>query len=248
MTAMIELRGVTAGYGRVTALRDIDLALLPGSVAALLGPNGAGKTTLLRTLAGLVRPAAGSVHVCGEDVTRAPVHARVRKGLCLIPEGRGIFPSLTVRENLRLQVPSWAEGGEEDAIQRALDAFPALAPRLGDRAGRLSGGQQQMVALSRCFVSRPSVVVLDEVSMGLAPRVIDEIFAALRRLADEGTALLVVEQYVTRALAISDAVHLINRGRLTFSGRPEEVDEEQVVAGYLGTDIGSAPGSSMEET
>jgi branched-chain amino acid transport system ATP-binding protein len=246
MSAAIEMRGVTAGYGRVTALRDVDLTLEVGSVAALLGPNGAGKTTLLRTLAGLVRPSAGTVHVHGEAVTRRAVHSRVRSGLCLIPEGRGIFPSLTVRDNLRLQASSRAD--EEDGIERALDAFPALRGRLATRAGSLSGGQQQMVALSRCFVSRPSVVALDEVSMGLAPRVIDEIFAALRRLADEGVALLIVEQYVTRALAMSDTVHLINRGRLTFSGRPDEVDEERVVAGYLGTDTRSVSGSSMEET
>jgi branched-chain amino acid transport system ATP-binding protein len=223
---------VTAGYGRVTVLRDIGLTVASGSVAALLGPNGAGKTTLLRTLAGLVLPTAGSVRVAGEDVTSSRPHQRARRGLCLIPEGRGVFPNLTVRENLALQVPKWAKDRSPDP---AIAAFPELGARLGDRAGSLSGGQQQMLALSRCFLARPAVVLLDEVSMGLAPRIIDEIFAALRDLADGGVAILLVEQYVARALELADTVHLMHRGSLSFSGSSAQIDEEAVVRGYLGT-------------
>jgi len=229
---VLEARGVTSGYGAVTAVRDVELSLAPGSVAALLGANGAGKTTLLRTLAGSVRPSAGSVAIDGADVTTRAPHERARLGLCLIPEGRGVFGRLTVAENLLLQQPSWDRDG--DRAERAFDAFPALRDRRGTLAGRLSGGQQQMLALARCFVTRPRVALLDEVSMGLSPRVVDEIFAALKRLASEGVALLLVEQYVTRALALADTVHLVSRGRLTFSGPSAQVDEQQLVAGYLG--------------
>ncbi|MCW3065446.1 MAG: transporter related [Solirubrobacterales bacterium] len=231
MSALLEVRGLVAGYGRVAVLRGIDLDVERGSVAALLGPNGAGKTTLLRTLAGLVRPTAGTVRLGGVDVTARRPHERVRGGLCLIPEGHGVFPSLSVRENLRLQVPPWVR---DTSVDEAIAAFPALGTALGRRAGSLSGGQQQMLALARCFLSRPKLALLDEVSMGLAPRAIDEIFAGLRRLAEAGVALLLVEQYVARALELADTVHLIGRGGLTFSGSPTEVDEDAVVRGYLG--------------
>jgi branched-chain amino acid transport system ATP-binding protein len=154
--------------------------------------------------------------------------------LCLVPEGRGVFPRLTVRENLRLQTPPWRRGVD---VEVALDAFPVLRDRLGQRAGRMSGGEQQMLALARCFLAEPTVLLLDEVSMGLAPRIVDEIYASLRTLAQAGTTLIVVEQYVNRALAMSDTVHLLNRGRITFSGSPEALDEHAVLEGYLGADI-----------
>jgi len=202
-----------------------------GTVAALLGPNGAGKTTLLRAAAGLLRPSAGTVLVGGADVTRLRPHRRARAGLCLIPEGRGIFPALSVRENLLLQIPKWNRSARLDD---ALELFPVLGQRLGETAGRLSGGQQQMLALSRCVLAQPSLILLDEVSMGLAPIVIEQIFASLQQLAERGIALLIVEQYVNRALAMADSVHLLNRGRLTYSGPPSGLDEDAVVSGYLG--------------
>jgi branched-chain amino acid transport system ATP-binding protein len=228
----LELRGVTAGYGRTTVLRDVDLTVRRGTIAALLGPNGAGKTTLLRAATGILRPKNGTVRVAGADLTRAAPRDRLRAGLCLIPEGRGVFPNLTVSENLKLQRPPWAAEASLDGV---LQAFPTLSVRLGERAGRLSGGQQQMVALARCLLASPSVVLLDEVSMGLAPRVIDDMFAAMRMLAANGTTLLIVEQYVARALELADVVHLLDRGRLTFSGRPDELDQDTVLRGYLGT-------------
>jgi branched-chain amino acid transport system ATP-binding protein len=230
----LELRGVSASYGRTRALWDVDLTVAPGTISALLGPNGAGKTTLLNVAAGLLRPTAGSVLVGGKDVTTTSPSRRAAHGICLIPEGRGVFPRLTVRENLRLLTPPGRDAAPVDA---ALDAFPALRDRLGQRAGSMSGGQQQMLALARCWLARPSVVLLDEVSMGLAPRVVDEIFASLQTLARTGVTLVLVEQFVTRALAMADTVHLLNRGRVTYSGSPSDLDEQAVLQGYLGADI-----------
>jgi branched-chain amino acid transport system ATP-binding protein len=237
MSSVLALSGVTAGYGRTTVLRDIDLAVEPGTIAALLGPNGAGKTTLLKIAAGVMRPSAGTISVLGDDVTKASPAKRARKGVCLIPEGRGVFPRLTVRENLLLHTPPWQKGASTDQV---LEAFPILRDKLGDRAGSMSGGQQQMLALARAYLSNPKVVLLDEVSMGLAPKVVDEIFETLQQLASTGVTLLLVEQFVTRALAMSDTVHLLNRGRLAFSGPPGELDEDEVLKGYLGADLASA--------
>jgi branched-chain amino acid transport system ATP-binding protein len=227
----LEVRDVTAGYAETTVLRGVTIEVREGAIAALLGPNGAGKTTLLRIAAGLMRPTAGAILVGGEDCTRRAPHARAREGLCLIPEGRGVFPHLTVRENLLLQVPP---GRDKAGVERGIDAFPVLGDRLGQRAATLSGGQQQMLALARCFVARPKLVLLDEVSMGLAPKIVEEIFEALAKLAAQGVSLLLVEQYVTKALEISDAVYLLNRGEITFSGSPSDLDEDAVMRGYLG--------------
>jgi branched-chain amino acid transport system ATP-binding protein len=235
----LALEGITAGYGRTTVLRDVTVTVPAGSVVALIGPNGAGKTTLLRTAGGLLRPTAGRVAGAGEDLTRLRPHQRARAGVCLIPEGRGVFPGLSVRENLLMQLPPWSKASGFDA---AIDAFPVLGERLDQRAGTMSGGQQQMLALARCFLTDPSVVMLDEVSMGLAPRVIDEIFAALQKLADSGVALLLVEQYVTRALAMADQVYLLDRGRIVFSGAANEVDADEVVRRYLHVDPAGANG------
>jgi branched-chain amino acid transport system ATP-binding protein len=236
---VLRLAGVEAGYGKATVLRDVTLDVPPGTVVALLGPNGGGKTTLLRTAAGLITPSAGLVSIDGADQTRSAPSQRARRGLCLIPEGRGIFRSLTVRENIRLQVPPWVRGeAAEDAVERTVATFPVLGKRLGQTAGTLSGGQQQMLALSRAFVSRPRVVLLDEVSMGLAPLVIDEIFAALRLLADQGIALVLVEQYVHRAMAMADHVVLLVRGQVSWSGPAKGIDEERITREYLGTEVG----------
>jgi branched-chain amino acid transport system ATP-binding protein len=232
--AALALESVTAGYGRTTVLRDVNLTVTSGSVVALMGPNGAGKTTLLRAAAGLLRPSEGAISIGGADNTRQPPHRRARAGLCLIPEGRGVFPNLTVRENLLLQVPPWSK---DRSIEPALEAFPILRERLGQLAGTMSGGQQQMLAVSRCFLANPDVVLLDEVSMGLAPRIIDEIFAALRQLATSGVALLIVEQYVSRALAMADHVYLLTRGSVSFSGSPKDLDEDELMRRYVGADM-----------
>jgi branched-chain amino acid transport system ATP-binding protein len=228
---VLALQHVSAGYGRTTVLRDVDLAVPAEKIVALLGPNGAGKTTLLRAASGLLSVSAGRVRLSGSDVTRQPPNRRASGGLCLVPEGRGIFPNLSVRENLLLQVPPKRK---DVGYEPALEAFPILSERLAQRAGSMSGGQQQMLALSRCFLSDPSVVLLDEVSMGLAPRIIDEIFEALVKLSQNGVALLLVEQYVNRALRIADRVYLLGRGRITFSGPPNELDEAELIRRYVG--------------
>jgi len=229
--ALLELRGVTAGYGRTTVLREIDITVAAGSVVALLGPNGAGKTTLLRVASGLLSPTGGEVRLLGDDVTRRRAYQRARGGLCLVPEGRGIFPNLSVRENLTLQIPPWLRKAGYDT---ALEAFPILKERLSQTAGSLSGGQQQMLALSRCFLADPKVVLLDEVSMGLAPRVIDQIFDALAKLVSSGVSMLLVEQYVTRALHLADHVYLLGRGQVNFSGTPSQLDEAELLRLYIG--------------
>lgn len=228
---VFELRDVTAGYSGTTVLRNLSMTVPAGSVTALLGPNGAGKTTLIRVGAGRLRPSSGQVFIDGTDVTQRAAHRRNRAGLCLVPEGRGVFPSLSVRENLILQV---SRADPAYGVDRALDAFPRLKPKLRQLAGTLSGGEQQMVALARCFLRQPRVVLLDEVSMGLAPLVIDEIFTSLRTLADEGVALVIVEQYVDRALELADSVHVLRRGSTVFQGAPSAIDRDELVERYLG--------------
>jgi branched-chain amino acid transport system ATP-binding protein len=228
---MLELCGVDAHYGAAQVLRGVDISVPASSVVALLGPNGAGKTTLLRVASGLLKPTHGQLRVDGQDMTGAAPHRLVDKGLCLVPEGRGIFGSVSVRENLVL---CSRRGAEKEAVERAVDAFPRLGERLNQVARTMSGGEQQMLALSRAYIQRPRFVLLDEVSMGLAPKIVDEIFEFLRRLAQEGTALLLVEQYVTRALAAADYVYLLNRGQVGFAGEPSQLDADALAEHYVG--------------
>ena len=228
---MLELRDVCAGYGTGKVLQHVDLVVPDGAVVALLGPNGAGKTTLLRVASGLLRPSSGHVVFDGVDVTEATPFQLARSGLCHVPEGRGVFPTLSVADNLRLQASPEVD---RRAVQLAAAVFPRLEERRGQLAGTLSGGEQQMLALARAYVSDPTTVLLDEISMGLAPKVVDEIFGYLRRLAAEGLSLLVVEQYVARALELADYVYILNRGRICFAGEPAEVGDETVLESYLG--------------
>jgi branched-chain amino acid transport system ATP-binding protein len=232
---MLELDNITAGYAGTTVLRGVDLVVPDASVVALLGPNGAGKTTLLRVASGLLHPSAGTLVLDGEDVTGRTPHELVARQICLVPEGRGVFPSLTVRDNLIVQSP---KGEEAESIERAVYAFPRLGKRMKQLAGTLSGGEQQMLALARTYVQHPRVVLLDEVSMGLAPKIVDEIFDFLSVLRSQGSSLLLVEQYVTRALAVSDYVYLLSRGTIAFAGEPTELDDSDVFASYVGVDVG----------
>jgi len=232
----LELDRVTAAYGDTIALRDVDLTVPTGSVVALLGPNGAGKTTLLSVASGLLRPRSGRVLLDDEDQTDTPPDGRVERGLCHITEGRSVFPGLTVADNLRMFAPPQRA---KKAVERAVDAFPRLGERLGQLAGTMSGGEQQMLALSRAYAQQAPLIMLDEVSMGLAPIIVDEIFEFLGRVAREGASLLLVEQYVTRALALADYVYLLNRGQVAYRGEPSELADEDVFARYLGTDVGA---------
>jgi branched-chain amino acid transport system ATP-binding protein len=243
---ILELKNVNAGYGKTTVLRDVSFAVPTGAIVALLGPNGAGKTTLLRTASGLLKVSSGTVLVSGTDVTAMSPNRRTKTGLCLIPEGRGIFRTLTVRDNLRIQVPTWVK--DPLAMERAVEAFPILGRRMSQTAGSMSGGEQQMLALARSYIANPSVVLLDEVSMGLAPLIVNEIFESLQRLAATGVALLLVEQYVNRALEMADRVVLLDRGQVAFDGVPSELEQDTVLQGYLATESSGAEALAGEET
>lgn len=227
----LALQGVDAGYGSVRVLREVDLHVPSGAVVALLGANGAGKTTLLRVAAGLLRPTAGEVLVDGEPAGSVGADRRSRAGLCLLPEGRGIFTDLTVRENLRMFAGPARLG---EALEIATEAFPRLGERLHQRAGTLSGGEQQMLAVCRALVTDPGLVMADELSVGLAPVVIDRIFDAVGGLRERGCSLLIVEQYVDRILEIADYVYLLHKGSVVFVGEPAQLADRDVFEEYLG--------------
>jgi len=227
----LTVDGVTSGYGHTVILRNVSLEVPAGNVVALLGPNGAGKTTLLRTISGLLIPTAGSVSMDEVDITRMPTHQRARRGLCHIPEGRAIYRSLTVRENLAMQT---SKSREAAAIELAADAFPILGKRLDQRAGTMSGGQQQMLAMARAYVADPRLILVDEASLGLAPIVVDAIFDFLARITAAGCSLLIVDQFVARALAMASHAYVLNRGEIAFSGSPSELEDGDVFRQYLG--------------
>lgn len=242
-TPTLQVTGLSAGYGKLTVLRDANVTVEPGSVVALLGPNGAGKSTLLAAIGGVLTPTSGSVRLGETDITAHRPATRAAAGICLIPEGRGIFPGLSVRENLLLAV----DGSLSDQYALALDTFPEIGRRMDAKAGSLSGGQQQMVALARAFLPRSSVIILDEVSMGLAPLVIDQIFDALDVLRESGKSILLVEQYVGRALGSADVVHLIDRGRVSGPIDPSSLNEDELMSRYLGIEIATELKESTAE-
>jgi len=228
---MLELKSLTGGYGNVTILRDVSITVPDSSVVALIGPNGAGKTTTLKMASGVLRPDAGSVVLDGTDVTKIGSAARSKAGMCHLIEGRGVFPSLTVRENMVLFSP---KGAEADAFEKAASTFPILGRRRDQVAGTLSGGEQQMLALARAYVSNPRLVLVDEASLGLAPLVVDTIFEFLDQLRKEGISLLIVEQYVSRVLAVANSVYVLHKGEVVFSGAPSELNEKRLFALYAG--------------
>ena len=227
----LEVTHLTAGYGASTVLREVSLTVPRSSVTALLGPNGAGKSTLLRTVSGFVPASAGTIRLGGRDLSGLPPHRRARYGLCHVPEGRGVFRSLTVRENIRLQV---GERAEADGIDRACSAFPILGQRLDQTAGTLSGGEQQMLAMAAAYVTTVSLVLVDEASLGLAPRVLDEIFGFLRRAASDGCALLLVDQFAARALELASTAYVLRQGRIVYGGPSSELAQSDLVTQYLG--------------
>ena len=229
---MLELSSVRAGYGRVEVLHSVDLVVPDGAAVALLGSNGAGKTTLLKVAAGLVRASAGTVRIGGRDVTREPANRRSRRGLCLVPEGRGIFRQLSVRDNIAMYT-----GGHDPsaALERAAKSFPVLLQRSRQTAGTLSGGQQQMLAVARALVSDAPLILADELSVGLAPVIVDEIYDAVREMRNQGRSLLIVEQYVGRALALADYVYVLHKGRIVFVGEPEQCRHNEIFERYMGS-------------
>ena len=227
MPALLAAREVWASYGAVRALQGVSVEVPTGSLAAVVGPNGAGKTTLLRVLAGLHRPERGRILLEGRDVTGLSAHRLARLGVAMVPEGRGTFPGLTVVENLRM-------GGAGD-LAAVEDAFPWMDERGSQRAGTLSGGELQMLALARCLSTPARVVLLDEPSLGLAPRVVDQVFRLVEALRGSGKTVVLVEQYVRRALMVADLVYVLQRGRLSFAGEPGELEgDRRLAAAYLG--------------
>jgi branched-chain amino acid transport system ATP-binding protein len=227
----LELRNVTGGYGRTTVLRDVSITVPGSGVAALLGPNGAGKTTLLKMASGFLRPSSGSIHLFGDDVTSVAPYRRFQAGLCQVPEGRGVFRSLTVRENLAMQA---RKGEEAEATSRACQAFPILGRRINQVAGTLSGGEQQMLSMATAYARSPRLILVDEASLGLAPLIVDQIFGFLERVAKEGRALLIVDQFAARALALAATAYVLSRGSITYAGSPRQLGEEELLSYYIG--------------
>lgn len=220
---VLELADVEASYGPFRALFGVSLTVEAGESVALVGSNGAGKTTVARVASGLVRPERGTVTVEGADMTGKPAYRYAQQGIALAPEGRSVFASLTVEENLTLSFRrSQGRKGVQPALDRAYDLFPVLGQRRGQRAGTMSGGEQRMLSLARVMVERPKLLIADEISLGLAPLVVDQLYANLRALADEGTALLIVEQQLGHALALCDRVAVLQHGVVSWTGSPSE--------------------------
>ena len=239
----LSVKGLSAGYGGVQVLRDVSIDVPVGRVVALLGPNGAGKTTLLRSICGFITPTAGSVFMNGVDVTSSLPHERAsQSGLVHVPEGRGIFRALTVRENLRLQsIP----GDTSDAIDMAVSAFPVLGERLKQAAGTLSGGQQQMLALAAAYVRQPRLILVDEPSLGLAPIIVDEVFAFLADCASRGVSILLVDQFADRVLALATTGYVLRKGEVRSRGTAAQLAASDLFAEYVGTVPKAAGPGSM---
>jgi branched-chain amino acid transport system ATP-binding protein len=227
---LLEVAGLTAGYGRVEVLHGVDVTVARSEIVALIGSNGAGKTTLLRSISGQVAATGGRIRFAGVDITGQPVEAVVRRGLAHVPEGRRLFAGLSVRDNLRLG--GWATRSAD--LDRVLGLFPVLAGRLNQVAGTLSGGEQQMCAIARGLMNRPQLIMIDELSLGLAPLVVDEILRTLPGIAAAGTAILLVEQDVDTALSISTRGYVLETGTIALSGAsPQLRADPRIQQSYL---------------
>jgi len=238
---MLSLKALSCGYGPFRAVHGLSLEVPAGTVQALLGTNGAGKTSTILALAGQVAVQAGRVRLDGEDVTDLPARERVRRGLALAPEGRRLFPDLTVDENLTMGGYSLPRGRTRPNRERVLALFPRLAERLAQPAGRLSGGEQQMLALGRALMAEPRLLLVDEVSLGLMPKMVEACYAAIADLKAEGLTILLVEQNTERALAVADQVTVLESGRAVWQGTAEAAKKDPaLIEAYLGLRDGSA--------
>jgi branched-chain amino acid transport system ATP-binding protein len=228
---ILELIGVRAAYGRIEVLRGVDLRMPRGCVMALLGANGAGKTTLLKVISGQLAATEGDIHLGGVHVSGATPDQLTRAGLCTVPEGRGVFPNLSVEENLRLASYAGVPAGR--IVAEAYDRFPRLAERRRQLAGTLSGGEQQMLALARALASDPALLLLDELSMGLAPLIVDQLYNTVAEIAEQGVSILVVEQFARSALKVADYAAVMHGGRIVATGEPDEI-RSRLADVYLG--------------
>jgi branched-chain amino acid transport system ATP-binding protein len=229
---LLKVEELDCRYGLLQAVRGVSFEVAQGEIVALIGANGAGKTTLLRAIAGAHRPHSGRVTFDGEDVTRVPTHRRVAQGIALVPEGRRLFPGLTVEENLRVAAAGKRRGRWN--VQAVLDSFPLLQARRKMPAATLSGGEQQAVAIGRALMSNPRLLLLDEVSLGLAPVVVEAVYKSLANVISEGATVVLVEQDLTRALRVAGRVICLLEGRVVLEGAAQSLDRDRVVGAYFG--------------
>jgi branched-chain amino acid transport system ATP-binding protein len=237
---LLEVEGLCVNYGRIEAIRDISFAVEQGSVVTLIGANGAGKTTTLKTLSGLRKVRAGSVRFQGQDITHMPSHERVPLGISQSPEGRRIFPGMSVEENLDMGAYARADRAKTrtEDLDRVFTLFPRLLERRDQAAGTMSGGEQQMLAIGRALMSRPKLMLLDEPSMGLAPKLIQQIFSIITDIREQGTTILLVEQNAAQALRIADRAYILESGEVVREGSGHELaTDDSVKAAYLGGDV-----------
>jgi branched-chain amino acid transport system ATP-binding protein len=231
---LLELHNLRAGYGTIDVLHGVNLRVEPGHVYALLGPNGAGKTTTLGVCSGQITPSAGQLLLNGRNVNGVSPDALARAGVCLVPEGRGVFPNLTVTENLRMATFAGVSFG--DVLHKAFTQFPRLKERRKQIAGTLSGGEQQMLAMSRALATDPALLLLDELSMGLAPLIVEELYERVGELARSGLSILIVEQFAQAVLGVADVASIMLHGRIVRTGTPTEIADE-LTAAYLGATV-----------
>jgi branched-chain amino acid transport system ATP-binding protein len=240
MSALLEVEGLRVTYGGVVAVRDVSLSVSPGEVLAVLGANGAGKTTTLLAVSGLVRPKAGAIRLDGRIINGLNPETIARQGVAHVPAGRGIFPGLTVAENLRMGL--YGAGRHRDgtgAIEGVLDTFPILRERRNQPAGTMSGGQQQQLAIGRALVQQPRLLLLDEMSMGLAPSIVADLFGLVAQLKTQGIAVVMVEQFVGQALKVADRAVVLEQGSVVAAGAPADLSSDDIAAAYRGG--GEAP-------
>jgi len=235
---LLEIKDLKVAYGHIEAIRGISFGVEEGSITTLIGANGAGKTTTLKTISGVLKAHSGSITFEGKNVTKVPAYERVTLGLSQAPEGRGCFPGMTVRENLEMGTYARKDrrtSAVKTDLDRVLELFPRLNERLSQSAGTLSGGEQQMVAIGRALMAKPRLLLLDEPSMGLAPKLIAQIFEIITEIKDQGTTVLLVEQNASRALKIADQAHVLETGEIVKSGTGAELGSDPAVrAAYLG--------------
>jgi branched-chain amino acid transport system ATP-binding protein len=232
MTVLLELRNIHAAYGAIEVLHGVNMTVSSGEIVAVLGPNGAGKTTMVNVATGSMRPTIGDLLLAGREVTGCSAGELARVGVCTVPEGRGIFPNLTVRENLLMA--TYMGSSLSDIEERSYARFPRLAERRTQMAGTMSGGEQQMLALARALATEPTVLLLDELSMGLAPLVVRDLYETVANIATDGVGVLVVEQFAHTVLQVATSAVVVAGGRVRFYGPADTLDDDTLAAAYLG--------------